>query len=79
MTDAPKITKHREDNGWRIRSNGTDTNLMIQKAEAPRWGRQQEYDLIDTASDAWVFTGRGVSLIMERLEGIYAEIARGVK
>jgi hypothetical protein len=73
-----KITKHREEGGWRIRANGKDTGLYIEKGDAPRWGRSQEYDLVNTKDDHWLFTGRGVALVMDRVNEIYGEIADAV-
>jgi len=79
MTNVPRLTKHREEGGWRIRSNGIDTNLRIEKAAPAKFGHTQEYDVVNTGCDAWLFSAKGVSLAMDTVAEIYAEVARGIK
>lgn len=79
MIKAPNLTKHRDEGGWRIRSNGIDTNLRIEKGAPAKFGQPQEYDVVNTGCDAWLFSARGVALAMDTVAEIYAEVARGVK
>ncbi len=69
------ITKKREGGVWRIYVNGKRTTLYIIKGDEPRYREVQTYDLCDDDLD-WVFEGRGVSLIMDRLNVLQRELGK---
>jgi hypothetical protein len=74
-----KLTKHKvpgKASHWAVHADGHDTGLRISKGDTPRWGQSQEWDVTDAHDDdKYLFSARGVSLAMDRLDTIALSVA----
>jgi hypothetical protein len=75
-TDGAKITKHKDEQGWRIYVGGRPTDLIISKGDPPRYRERQTYDLW-TGDYQHLLEAPGVSILISRLETIQASLSKG--
>jgi hypothetical protein len=75
-TDGAKITKHKDDHGWRIYVGGRPTGLVISQGEVPRYREPQTYNLW-AGNFEHLLEAPGVGIIMSRVERIAAELSGG--
>lgn len=56
-----KVTTHKSEKAgvYRVSVDGRDTGLTIEKAEAAKFGMAQEWDVLHSADDAYLFSAKG--------------------
>lgn len=66
--DGPKITKHKDPQGWRIYVGGKPTDLTLSPGDPPRFREPKCYEL--WSGDALLMQAPSVHAIVTRLEVI---------